>query len=134
MSLFTRLTHPVGNEQKIPSHQFMAALAELGRGEFTRVEARTILHLAWNPNPGAIDGYIIYFGPSADTASTQVSEISLTAPGFDPLAPAVKYAAAPPGFPASWPVRHVHFPCVGLRASGSQIQSAPTPERLTTSG
>ena len=92
MSLFARLTHPVGNEQKIPSHQFMAALAELGRGEFTRVEVRT-LHLAWNPNPGAIDGYIIYFGPSADTASTQVSDISLTAPGFDPLAPAVEYDA-----------------------------------------
>lgn len=36
MSLYTRLAAPAEGEEKIPIHQFMAALAEGGRGEVTR--------------------------------------------------------------------------------------------------
>ncbi len=57
------------------------------------VEARTVLHLAWNPNPDAVDGYITYFGPSVSTASTLLSNLAVTSPNFDPQAPAVEYDA-----------------------------------------
>lgn len=58
------------------------------------VEARTVLHLAWNPHPNAVDGYITYFGPSVSTASTLLSDLAVTSPNFDPQAPAVEYDAA----------------------------------------
>lgn len=59
-----------------------------------------VLQLSWAPNTDPIDGYIIYSGPSAGTASTQLSVIPLTAPGFDPQAPAVDYNAADLGLSA----------------------------------
>lgn len=45
MSLFSRLTKPAAGEDKIPAHQFMAAMAELGRGEFTRADIETMFNM-----------------------------------------------------------------------------------------
>ncbi len=45
MSLFSRLTDPVGGEVKIPAHQFMAAMSELVRGEFTRSDIETMFNM-----------------------------------------------------------------------------------------
>jgi hypothetical protein len=38
MSLYTRLAVPAEGEEKIPIHQFMAAIAEGGRGQVTRAQ------------------------------------------------------------------------------------------------
>lgn len=50
-----------------------------------------ILTLTWNPNPDAVLGYAVYFGPSAETAIQLASELSLTSGLLDPLAPGVQY-------------------------------------------
>ena len=38
MSLWTRLTDPADDEEKIPNHQFMAGIAEFERGEVTQAQ------------------------------------------------------------------------------------------------
>ena len=45
MSLFSRLVKPIEPEVKIPCHQFMAALSELGRGEFTRTDIEVMFSM-----------------------------------------------------------------------------------------
>lgn len=38
MSLLTRLVAPLAGEEKLPVHQFLAALAEIRRGQITRAQ------------------------------------------------------------------------------------------------
>lgn len=48
--------------------------------------------LSWKPNPEIVDGYLIYFGGNADVVDTQATKvITVSTPGFDPRAPAVRY-------------------------------------------
>ena len=49
--------------------------------------------LSWNANTDAIDGYAVYHGATATTASTEFVSVSLTTSGFNANAPAVQYDA-----------------------------------------
>ncbi len=46
--------------------------------------------LYWNPTPGAIVGYIVYFGMTPDDTTTQFLDIPVNSTNFDPLAPSVE--------------------------------------------
>lgn len=47
--------------------------------------------LTWQASAGIIQGYIVYFGETADTASVEVSNISVNEPGFNAQAPGITY-------------------------------------------
>jgi len=50
------------------------------------------LTLSWQPNPGDdMDGYIVYYGPDANTVNTEVSTITTSTAGFDPSAPSIRF-------------------------------------------
>jgi hypothetical protein len=49
------------------------------------------LLVSWMPNSDPVDGYFVYYGLSANTATTVASRLSADVPGFDPSAPAVVY-------------------------------------------
>lgn len=64
-----------------------APLPPAGPGE-------SLLQLAWQPNTdGVVAGYRVYYGPTANEATTQASDLSLTAANFNAQAPAVVYNA-----------------------------------------
>jgi hypothetical protein len=46
MSLLSRLVEPAEGEEKIPSHQFMAALAEYKRGAVTGAQVASAFNLS----------------------------------------------------------------------------------------
>lgn len=53
------------------------------------------IYVAWRPHPDpTVTGYMIYYGPSIDTATTVASNQPIDSPGFDPLAPLVSYNPA----------------------------------------
>ena len=54
----------------------------------------SLLQLVWQPNTDAIAGYIIYYGPTADTATVQASRLAIGSSGFNAQAPAANYYAA----------------------------------------
>ena len=47
--------------------------------------------LAWNPSPAPVIGYLVYYGPTADRARRQVSNIQVNSPSFNPDAPSVTF-------------------------------------------
>lgn len=49
------------------------------------------LTLTWRPNTGAVDGYIVYFGPSANAVNNETTDIKAFAGGFDPASPLIQY-------------------------------------------
>lgn len=54
----------------------------------------SLLQLAWQPNSdGVVAGYRVYYGPSGDQATTQASDLALTAANFNAQAPSVVYNA-----------------------------------------
>lgn len=54
----------------------------------------TLLQLVWQPNnDGVVAGYRVYYGPSGDDATTQASDLALTAANFNPQSPAIAYNA-----------------------------------------
>lgn len=54
----------------------------------------SLLQLAWQPNTdGVVAGYRVYYGPSGDQATTQASDLALTATNFNAQAPSVVYNA-----------------------------------------
>lgn len=50
------------------------------------------LNLSWQPSTGTIQGYKVFFGPSADTATNEITDITnaLTA-NFNPALPSIQY-------------------------------------------
>ncbi len=50
-----------------------------------------ILTLSWLSNPGGVLGYIIYYGPTPDTADVEITNLPATAVGFEPLTPSQQY-------------------------------------------
>ena len=50
----------------------------------------TILTLSWQPTGDSVDGYIVYYGPAADTVNTEVTTTLINSPGINLLAPSVK--------------------------------------------
>ena len=61
----------------------------------TNCAAGVTLALAWDPNPAAdqVQGYIVYYGATGTTATVELSNIPVTASGFNPSAPGVSYDA-----------------------------------------
>jgi hypothetical protein len=51
------------------------------------------LTLTWQPNPDAVLGYSIYYGPTGDTADRQASDVSVDSRLFDASAPALTFNA-----------------------------------------
>jgi len=62
-----------------------------GQNSDTTDNLNTVLTLIWDTNPDNVLGYIVYYGPTADTATTQVSDIPINMAGFDPINPSVEY-------------------------------------------
>lgn len=50
-----------------------------------------VLTLSWKPNPGSVDGYIVYFGPSANAVTNETTDIKAFAGSFDPATPLIQY-------------------------------------------
>jgi hypothetical protein len=51
----------------------------------------TIVTVFWRPNPGTVDGYIVYFGPSVNAVNEETSDIKAFAGNFDPSSPLIQY-------------------------------------------
>jgi len=64
------------------------ALSTLAPDRFRDV----MVQLKWQANPDPIAGYMVYYGPSGDQATVQVSDLSAASAGFDPKAPSVAYS------------------------------------------
>lgn len=67
-----------------PSNAVIPSLAPDGPGEI-------LVQLRWQANADSIAGYIVYYGPSADQTSVQVSDLSPSSAGFNPQSPSVTY-------------------------------------------
>lgn len=62
-------------------------LPAVGSGE-------SLLQIAWQPNnDGVVAGYRVYYGPTGDDATNQVSDLALDSGTFNAQAPAVVYNA-----------------------------------------
>lgn len=54
--------------------------------------SNTLLTLRWQPNSGAIHGYKVFFGTTADSATTEISDINNSlSTSFNPAEPAIQY-------------------------------------------
>lgn len=53
----------------------------------------TVVALAWQPNMDPIAGYIVYYGPTPDAATTLAVQLSLANDPFNGLAPNVSFNA-----------------------------------------
>lgn len=51
----------------------------------------TKLTVTWNANPGTVDGYIVYFGPSVSAVTSEATNITAFAGSFDPANPTIEY-------------------------------------------
>lgn len=51
------------------------------------------LQLSWQPNPDAIAGYRVYFGTTAENATTELSNLAIGSRALDARAPSVTYNA-----------------------------------------
>jgi len=50
-----------------------------------------LITLTWNPNPDDALGYAVFYGPTADTAIQQASELPLNSGLINPSSPSVHY-------------------------------------------
>ncbi len=69
-----------------------------------------ILTLTWKPNPGSVDGYIVYFGPNVDAINNETTDIKAFSGSFDPASPLIQYDSwfdlgLAPGDPACFKLR-----------------------------
>jgi hypothetical protein len=55
------------------------------------VQTGSTLNITWSPYPGNALGYFIYYGPTSDTATTLVSDLSNGSSNFDASAPSAIY-------------------------------------------
>ena len=70
----------------------LAACGSSGSSNGTHGAIDTTMHVAWFPHPDAsVTGYNIYFGPTADTATTLTANLPIDSPGFDPQVPSVEF-------------------------------------------
>lgn len=53
----------------------------------------TTLGLSWNPSPGNVTGYTIYYGDTPDTVNNVYEDIPLSSGTIDPAAPHINIAA-----------------------------------------
>jgi hypothetical protein len=88
------VTDPAGDTSQDDSTQAPGDNSdESGQGGAgsTQYVANTVITLTWKPSPGAVDGYIVYFGPSANAVSVETTVIRAFAGSFDPDAPLIHY-------------------------------------------
>lgn len=52
-----------------------------------------LLQLAWEPNTDPVAGYRVYYGPTADQATNQASDLAAVSGNFDAQSPNVVYNA-----------------------------------------
>jgi hypothetical protein len=71
----------------------------------------TVIQLAWQANSDSVAGYVVYYGPTPDSATTTASNLSLTSPSFDAAAPAVSFNAG-----NDLSLKHGDSVCFRLRA------------------
>lgn len=85
-----------------------------------KVARDTVISLAWQANRDTVAGYVVYYGPTPDLATTAVSNLSVTSSGFDANAPAVSYNAG-----SDLRLKHGDNVCFRLRAyDGAASMSA----------
>jgi hypothetical protein len=53
----------------------------------------TTLTLTWQPGAETLDGYMVAYGPTPDTATQQISDIKAFSGGFDFTAPSLQYSS-----------------------------------------
>ncbi len=53
----------------------------------------TTLEISWLPNPDNISGYMVYYGPTEDTATTVASNLPIESGSFNPASPSMEYNA-----------------------------------------
>ncbi len=84
------------------------------------------LTLQWAPSPGHVTGYLVFYGPTPSMASTQISDVSLSEPGFNAQAPSMQFDTwrdlnARPGDNVCFRVRS--YGATGLSAWSSAVCS-----------
>ena len=104
------------------------ANAEINEIELFGVDSNTppatLLTLSWSPDlTGNTLGYIIYYGPTAETANMEISNIPVNSTGFDPQAPLQQYD--PYGELGLLPGDNVCFRLKAYNDSGLSQWSAP---------
>ena len=63
------------------------APANPSSSDVSKLTSNLPITLNWNPTPGAVVGYIVYFGMTPDDTTTQFLDIPVNSTNFDPLAP-----------------------------------------------
>lgn len=53
----------------------------------------TTVALTWQPNSDPIAGYVVYYGPTPEAATTLATQLSLSSNGMNPQAPSVSFNA-----------------------------------------
>jgi hypothetical protein len=66
----------------------------VSRSVTVTVSASFVVDSAWAPNADNPDGYLVYVGPTAATATTLVKTLAKGATDWDPTSPAAQLAAA----------------------------------------
>ena len=51
----------------------------------------TAMTVNWHPNADPVDGYILYFGATADTVTTEITKVTNSSTNFDPTAPSLQF-------------------------------------------
>lgn len=57
------------------------------------VDASSLL-ITWSPYQGTASGYLVYYGPTSDTATNLASDLPIGASNLEPSAPSVSYQPA----------------------------------------
>jgi len=79
-----------------------------------------MVQLRWQANTDPIAGYRVYYGPTEDQATVQISDLSPTTSGFDPQSPHVTYHSQ-----RDLGLRPGSAVCFRLRAYNSQQALSP---------
>ncbi len=84
--------------------------------------APSTVKLSWSPNSSTVDGYTVFFGPSATAANQQISQLPLNSGLLNPNAPSVTYSSTDlnlqPGDPVCFAIK-------AYNSVGSSAQSTP---------
>jgi hypothetical protein len=51
------------------------------------------IRINWQPNTDPVAGYVVYYGPTPDTATTTAAELPVTNTAFNAVAPSVSFNA-----------------------------------------
>lgn len=94
----------------------------VSRSVTVTVSASFVVDTAWAPNADNPDGYLVYVGPTASTATTLVKTLAKGATDWDPASPATQLAAAD----VQAALGTATQVCVAIRAFNSGGMSLPS--------